>query len=226
MRISALAVPAAILLAVGCGRVASEGEAADGGAAADGHVASDGGGPPDAALPPDAYVRVADSIEDFALTQGAGGWHYLFLEPPSTDLAELVPLEDHWALDETRFWTSLWPSGGHPNVGGRPGEGNAILQVPVRRWISDTAGWATIDYVAARSHPGLCGDGVAVRLIVDGAVLWEQTIPGDADTAPIEGSVEAAVAAGSTVDLVLDPLVNDGCDSTLFTATISVTADR
>jgi len=209
----------AILLGAGCGRVENDGPAADG------SVPPDGAGLPDGAALPDGNLRVADSLRDFAATQGAGGWEYLYQEPPSAVLKELVYADGTWAVDQTRFWTSLWDSGGHPNIGGRPGKGNNIVQMPVRRWISDAAGSATIAYKAARNHPVICGDGVLVRGIVDDVVRWEQALPGDADGTPVEGVLSTTLGLGSTVDLAVDSLITDGCDSTFFTAIITVTGD-
>jgi hypothetical protein len=220
MRGRAGALALAMLIGTGCGKVDTGNPGGDG-ELRDGAAAADGSAPADAAAP-DASVRVADSVRDFAETQGAGGWQYLYAQPGS-ELAEMVHADGLWFVDHNLYWTQLWDSGGHPNVGGRVVEGPVVVQQPVRRWTSDLAGSATIAYAAARIHDGPCGDGVAVRVIVDDEVAWEYTLPGEADMTPVEGTLSTTLAQGSTVDLVLDPLTGDGCDGTYFTAIITVT---
>lgn len=178
----------------------------------------------DAPTAADAHVRVADSDRDFAGTQGAGGWLYLYQEMPSGVRRELSFHDGAWVVDDTRYWTWVSQNSMHPNVAGRPEtEGNAAVQLPVRRWLSDTAGAATIAFRAGRNHPAPCGDGVTARVIVDDVVRWERAFAGDAVDMFVTESLAATLGEGSTVDFVVDPLTNDGCDSTWITATIRVT---
>jgi hypothetical protein len=209
-----LVVLAAGALATGCEPVA--------GSDADGKVATDG---PVGDGPPDARVRVADSERDFAGTQGAGGWQYLYQEMPSEVRRELVHRDGAWVVDDERFWTQLTVTGGHPNVGGRVADGPVAIHLPVRRWLADAEGAATIAYRASREHPGPCGDGVVTRVIVDDVLRWEQPLPGDG-TGPtvVEDELMVMLGTGSTVELVIDPVAGDGCDSTAFKAVITVSA--
>jgi hypothetical protein len=209
-----VALVAGALLATGCEPV--EGSAVDGKAAIDASIVD---------ATPDAPVRVADSERDFAGTQGAGGWQYLYQEMPSEVRRELVYSDGAWVVDDERFWTQLWVTGGHPNVGGRVADGPVAIHLPVRRWLSDAEGAATIAYRASREHPGPCGDGVVTRVIVDDVLRWEQPLPGDG-TGPtvVEGELMVTLGTGSTVELVIDPVAGDGCDSTAFKAVITVTA--
>jgi hypothetical protein len=212
-RAGGLAVLAATALLAACEPVAGS-EPIDGTVSADAAMV-DG--------PSDARVRVADSELDFAGSQGAGGWQYLYEELPSAVRREMVYDGGSWVVDDTRYWTRLSPRGGHPNVGGRVGESSVAIHLPVRRWLSDTAGAATIRYRAGREHEQVCGDGVATRVVVDDVVRWEQTFPG---TGPgvVEGELVVTLGPGSTVDLVMDPLASDACDSTVFAAVVTVAA--
>jgi hypothetical protein len=172
---------------------------------------------------PDARIRVADSERDFAGTQGAGGWQYLYEELPGAVRREMVYSGTTWVVDDARFWTQLTPWGGHPNVGGRVAEGSVAVQLPVRRWLSDAGGAAIVAYHAARVESRVCGDGVTTRVIVDDVVRWEHTFPGTGASV-VDGELPVTLGQGSTVDLVIDPLASDGCDSTTFKAVVTVTA--
>jgi hypothetical protein len=183
---------------------------------------------PDATpVPVDASVdappaHVADSTADFADVQGAGGWHYLYQEPmASPALKEMVydAENERWVVDPTKYWSQITYDQMHPNVNGMQSPATMIRQDPVRRWIANAAGTAAIRYHVAKADR--CGDGVTARIVVDGVVRGEHTLAAD-DTVGLDSEVSAPIAIGSTIDLVLDAVAEEGCDGTVFTATITV----
>lgn len=180
----------------------------------------------DATAPmPDAGPRIADSVADFSLVQGRGGWSYLYQVPGQPLMALAEPVEDTWWMDFDLRWTSIGDSFVHPNVTGKtngmdnfPGAG---VQFPVRRWTADVAGAADIAYTLSKRDDAVCGGGVVARIIVDGVQLVEHMIAFDDETGYTD-TLHAQLHVGSTVDIIVDGLDDDGCDSTRTIAKITV----
>jgi hypothetical protein len=178
-------------------------------------------GGPDAAVVADAGPRVARSRADFSMQQGHGGWRYLYKEP-GRELKELTgDGAGAWCTDPVLHWTKIWADGMHPDVLGRPvdmsGQG---VQIPVRRWVSDVAGRAEIAYAVAKADVS-CGDGVVARILVDDVQLAEHTIAFD-DATGVTATIATPVAIGSRIDFSVDARAAEPCDSTNFSAVITV----
>ena len=178
---------------------------------------------PDAGLL-DAGPRIADSVADFSLVQGTGGWRYLYQEPgqPLKELSDTHGMS--WWMDYETRWTSIAPDFMHPNVIGK-GDGlgnfpNNGVQYPVRRWTADVAGTADIEYAVAKVNTQ-CGDGVIARILVGGVELVEHKIDFN-DDAGFSGTLHAPLLVGSNVDLLLEPGTDESCDGTHFVAKIIV----
>lgn len=167
----------------------------------------------------DMVCTVAHSRDEFSTTQGARGWSYGYWEistdanasyQAATDFRELAQLSGAWRPpsyadqpDPNFTWAYLLHWGGHP--GSYP-----EVRAPIRRWISDVNGRANAIVHMARADSG--GDGTRMILVVDGVTLLSRDVAGAGgevtETVPID------VTIGSTVDLLLHPIAEDGADST------------
>jgi hypothetical protein len=89
---------------------------------------------------------------------------------------------------------------------------------PVRRWVSSVSGSITIHGEVANLDNSQ--NGVAARVVVDGATLWSELVVGVASPGS-PYTVQATVSVGSTVDLVIDPYQSHDLQDTFrFTAII------
>jgi len=166
----------------------------------------------------DTGPRIADSVADFSLVQGNGGWRYLYQEPgqPLKELGDINGMA--WWMDYVTRWTLISPYSMHPNVHGKADILGKGVQYPVQRWTADVAGTADIEYAVAKANT-LCGDGVIARILVDGVGLVEHTIAFN-DDAGFSGTLHAPLLVGSNVDLFLEGGPTEDCDGTHFTAKI------
>jgi hypothetical protein len=217
----------AVLGICGCGKVDAPVLPADAtrDAATDAAPAPDTRPAADAGATPDAAPRITSALDDFSVTQDQGGWRYLYQEP-GQPLKELpAAFGEIWWMNFDQRWTQIGADYAHPNFGGKadmtggfPGMG---IQHAVRRWTSDAAGAADIDYTVSKRDDAVCGDGVLTRILADGVQLVEHAIAGD-DEIGVTGTLHAQLRAGSTVDLVVEPNADDACDSTRTLMTITV----
>lgn len=175
---------------------------------------------------------VADSMADFSSTQGGHGWSYGYFDgdgpAPFTEADfEPFPVFDpavppgvwYRLLGTGGYWTAINRTAAHPNAlistAGRTAEENWA----VRRWVSPAAMPVTISGHIADTGPG-GGDGVLVKIIVDGAQRYQRSIP-DGDTAGADYTFNACLRAGDIVDFILTPgPATDQSDGTIFTALI------
>lgn len=181
------------------------------------------GGVCGATTPP--TCTVAHSEDDYATTQGAGGWFYGFWEVSAdpdatfqsvTDFQELVIFPGelwrpaNWAAQPSPnfSWAYLARWGGHPAT-------RAEVRVTIRRWISDVSGRATAVVHMSRADSG--GDGTRLILMVDGVQMFSRDLAGT-DSVGFTESVPIDVSVGTAVDLLLHPVVDEGQD----TSTISM----
>jgi hypothetical protein len=161
---------------------------------------------------------VARSESEYSSTQGQSGWYYGYWEAGTdndglynakTEFLELADFGGIWRPPSWQdqpspnfTWAYLHWWGGHP--GSSP-----VLRVPVRRWISDVVGHATAVVFMDSSDTG--GDGTRAILVVDGATVFTRDVP---DGAPgFEESLPIELAVGTTVDLLLHPIGDDGADT-------------
>lgn len=163
---------------------------------------------------------VARSVEDFSGTQGSRGWHYGYVAPATS--AAFQPMLEFdgsiWHVQSGTYWTRITQEGGHPH-----GVNTSSGRVPVdhwavRRWVSTISGSITISGQVANLDAN--GNGVAARVVIDGATLWSEVVNGVASPGS-PYTVQASVSVGSTVDFVIDPYESsDIADTFRFTAII------
>ncbi|MEY2410386.1 MAG: hypothetical protein QOF48_3056 [Verrucomicrobiota bacterium] len=172
---------------------------------------------------------VADSVAEFSGTQGASNWYYGYWtkggDPDATyqswDFAAFPRQPGNNIPGANNFWDGTqwhWFNGNPPwdeltATGGRPsGPNGTPVHYVIRRWISELNG--PVHLVGAISHNGACGDGVDLRIWVDGVELL-----GIANVLAtnIPFAINAEVQIGSTVDFAVGPNVaNDSCDTYNF----------
>lgn len=174
----------------------------------------------DAPVPPVAgYAQYADSVAEFSGVQGQGGWSYGYWNRTADSNAQYQPDEMTaftaaqwtgavWDLNPTPSapWTEVSSGGGHPN-----GPNSGDEHWTVRRWVSEFTGRAR--FVGNLSDGAECGDGVALRIYVEGVQAYNKTT---FSSVPVEFVVDADVQAGQRVDFVITPLANDSCDGHAF----------
>ncbi len=162
---------------------------------------------------------VARSEDDYSNIQGENSWFYGYWEvstdgngtyEPATDFRELVDFAGLWRPPSWEpepgpnfTWAYLARWGGHP--GSYP-----MVRVPIRRWVSTVSGraGAVIHFISADTG----GDGTRATLVVDGATKFERELPPE-DLTGVDLTVPIDVVVGSTVDLLLHPVVDDGSDT-------------
>jgi Glycosyl hydrolase catalytic core len=169
---------------------------------------------------------LADSRADFSMAAERDGWRYGY--------AVLAPGEDYDGRQEfhplqprQNEWASFWGDPHWPYLMIADGvmhpatiDGQQVAVV--RRWLAPEAASITI---SGRLEIGASpGDGTRAVILVDGRKIGAWSLaPGTAEPY----SLTAAVRPGSTVDLVVTPGpgLNDGWDSTTFTAKILLKAE-
>ena len=174
-----------------------------------------------------AGLIVADSVSEFSGTQGQDNWYYGFYDgdapaPFSTPDFEQMPEFNgtSWFIEDGVFWTSLNATSGHPNGVVTSGGRTPVEHWAVRRWVSEVDGLVTISGIFADLNDE-GGDGVDVSVIVDGSVVFTQTIP-NGQTADTNYSFTTTSSLGAAVDFAIDPRGSDHADRTKFTAMIEV----
>lgn len=153
---------------------------------------------------------LADSASGYWRTAGQNGWHYGYAGVPGTYSPTLFQSLT-WGISDGQPYRWML-SGSGITVGGlsmSPGGSWAI-----RRWVSNYAGQATLDGELSR---GPNGDGVGIRIFVDGFEVHNQTLlPNQNSTY----SVPVTLAVGSKVDFTVNMLGDPNFDATGFTSRI------
>lgn len=143
-------------------------------------------------------AAVTDSVASFSLQQGAFGWSYGYFLGTATVFAPLVtPRTTDWKEE----WGDRFVAISVTNVDQHPSKSGATPVTVVRRWTSDID--ADIR-VTARFKSGLKGDGVRVRILLDGQVLQTATLSTSTAIAA-NFDFPCRVRPGSTLDFAVDP---------------------
>jgi len=168
----------------------------------------------------------ATSDTDFTLDQGKGGWWYGawditddadgIYEPSDFEMYAAMsgvwrPADWQPDPDPHFTWAYLAAWGGHP--GSYP-----IRRADVRRWVSTGEGAAIVRVAHSKSDTS-GGDGTRAMLVVDGQLLLVRDVAGD-DGVGFVQDVPVVLHVGSTVDLLLHYISEDGSDTTNQTMTI------
>ena len=187
---------------------------------------------------------VADSVGGFSGKQGANSWSYGYWDQTADTDKRYTQTADYqllphfggdpinqlstrpelgtgtllWTLEDGRYYTSLWPNGGHPHGTMELGAHVKVDHWAVRRWVSTIDGAVTISGQAAKVLATNWGGGIQTRIVVDGKTVWSATI----DNHGTAYSVDATVRDGSLVDFLIGPGPADAyaVGVTEFTATI------
>ena len=172
---------------------------------------------------------VADSFQEFSTAaQGVEGWHYGYWAAgldtdadydPDTDFQQLQACGDNvWstscvARDDPAFsWTQIMAALQHAAIAPH-------LQLPVRRWVSDVSGPATVALDHHHANPGE-GDGTRAILRIDGVQVWVNEIAGD-DALGVQTAVDVDLRVGTRVELMLHPRVSEAQDMTHFSIVLT-----
>jgi len=168
---------------------------------------------------PSGWIVVADSVADYATTQGVKGWHYLFdngVGTPVGPMAYVVasgfpPLMPTWCTHPEfgvgGSYCSIDRIQCHTSTPSNCSSASAGLERPHRRWInsSEVKGTVLINgYFGATD-----GFTTRLQLFADGVLVFEQVNSAGTTTGnltPIGAVVE--VPPTSVLDVVIDP--NDG----------------
>ena len=179
-----------------------------------------------------AAGQIADSVTQFSGIQGASNWFYGYWDKGSDLDGVFQPFEfiafprqaGNNTLGAGNYWDGAkwdWFSGNPPwdeisATGGRPNGVTGSVHYVIRRWVSTLNG--PVHLVGNFSNGGACGDGVDLRIWVDGVeVLGLPDIFGT--NVPFAANVEVLI--GSTVDFAVGPNVaNDSCDAFSFNVKI------
>ena len=185
---------------------------------------------------------VADSVAQFSGTQGLDGWQYGYIDIASG--LSFVPFPVYqsnypishpsgspsWVIDslpaqppfpDNFLYTALWAIGGMDN--GLVSSHVSREQFDDRRWVSDVNATVTISgFFGSVDPPSNVQDGTAALILVNGVTIWLNESTGYYPSTPY--SVLTGLTAGSIVDFIVEPRVNDFNDEHVFTATIQTTA--
>jgi hypothetical protein len=178
----------------------------------------------DASVPPGVGMAlVADSQSGFSKTQGQCSWSYGYETPDDPRFRRMKDWDEadgKWLVARNVYWTAISAADEHPNGTVTSSGRTAAEQWSVRRWTSTVSGALTISCAARKSAVGIGGNGVDLRVLVDGENAQAEFLGGD-DAVGTSFDVPVTVGVGSTVDLLVDPHESDDLyDATIFTAQI------
>ena len=174
---------------------------------------------------------VADSVAEFSGVQGSNNWYHgywdrgadqdgtfqnwEFIPFPREAGNDTLGANNFWDGSKWDWfngnppWTELSATGGHPN---HPNGGGGTHHYVIRRWVSESSG--ALHLVGNLSDGGECGDGVDLRIYVDGNEVASY-VTFSATNLPFALNVEAQI--GSTIDFAVGPnAANDFCDGFNF----------
>ena len=163
-----------------------------------------------------APTTVANAATEISGTQGQDGWRYGFhFAGQCGNFTELNPANYNggfatWFGTQSFGTPKLDPNGGHPGVDD--------LTQAVRRWTSDVSGTVRIEGTHMDRDTG-CGDGAHVRINKNCSQIFEYLNTPGTQT---PYSLTTTVNVGDTIDFIIDPKFDAGCDDTEFTALITL----
>ncbi len=173
-----------------------------------------------AGLPPvplNADVYLTDANRGFTDTQGGNGWSFGSFIGATT---AFQPMTTYTLTDWTAAWSNEYayndvtPADQHPST-------TANLPVSaVRRWTSNFKGAVR---VTGNFQCSVGGDGVGVRVLVNGQPLFRKLLGGTSPDISYNFDFVAPVQVGTTIDFAADPgpATDINFDATPMTATIS-----
>lgn len=166
------------------------------------------------AVPDNCETALTDASHGFSSTQGANGWSFGSFVGASTSFQAMPTYS---VTDWTQVWSSPYsyntvtPGDQHPSTT----EGLPVSAV--RRWESTAEG---VVHLTGRFQCGTGGDGVGVRILVDGQPLFRQLIGGGRAILH-DFDFQQAVHPGTKIDFAVDP--GPGTDINFDATAVSVT---
>lgn len=167
-----------------------------------------------------ADIIIADSVTEFAGTQGSNNWHYGYWQKTGDAdgiynyQTEFVPFTQFgvytivggvaWNTSSSSYWTGLAAIGGHPNGVQTSAGRMPVEQWAIRRWISPVDGSITITGRLAKFNTSSNGDGILGAIVVDGTTVFSRQIAAT-DGVGVNYSVTATVFPGSVIDWIIAP---------------------
>jgi hypothetical protein len=157
---------------------------------------------------------LADSVSGYSKTAGENGWYYGYAELGSAgtyDPSKFKPLT--WGIWGTDNYRWLLLPGGYPFASGSGMHPSGSWAI--RRWVSNIAGPVSLSGVLSRRGGG---DGVNVRIFVDGNEVYNQHLsPNQSTNYNVR---DVALKVGSKIDFTVNRGRESSFDATEFTSTI------
>lgn len=156
---------------------------------------------------------LADSVSGYSKTSGTNGWSYGWAALASTaqwNPASFQPMA--WAIWNSDNYRWIKAGASYPFANGS--QMHPTGNWAIRRWASNYAGAAALEGELSR---GASGDGVGIRIFVDGAEVHNQTL---APNQKSSYSVPVTLAVGSKVDFTINQAGESSFDATGFTSRI------
>jgi Glycosyl hydrolase catalytic core len=156
---------------------------------------------------------IADSVSGYSKNAGQNGWYYGYAELDAGEnynLSKFQPMRwGIWGTDNYR-WLG---SGDYPFATGSGMHPSGAWAI--RRWVSNLAGAVSLSGLLSR---GEGGDGVEVRIFVDGQQVYRRTL---SPVQSVNYSVpNIVVKVGSKIDFTVNQRSESSFDATTFTSTI------
>ena len=167
-----------------------------------------------ASIQSDGTIELANSVNDFSGIQGEKGWTYgTYNAFNAAGFSQLTYNAGNTRYEGgASFGTPfITPENAHPNFDNN--------DWAVRRWTSNYTGTVSMD-LEFQDLPGFGGDGTHVRVLQNGAQIFEfLNVPQALTT----WNLSASVTYGDEIDFVVDAKFDGSDDNTRFTAVISAT---
>ncbi|MFK7882636.1 MAG: PEP-CTERM sorting domain-containing protein [Phycisphaerales bacterium] len=178
----------------------------------------------------DTTLVLADSMADFGGNQGENGWFYGFYDGNvdaafTPDDFELMNVyddgNDRWWADDSSDGpiTLIDAVFMHPNSF-LDDQRDSSEQWSVRRWVSGVSADVNINVNLSRANPEFAGDGVVLRMFIDGVQTLAVELFADND-AGLSFDLSTTVAEGSVIDFAVDPIENALFDAVRFDTVIT-----
>jgi hypothetical protein len=174
---------------------------------------------------------IADSAAEFGETQGEQGWFYGYYAQTADADGSYDPTRDFvameycgegaWRPDEVCGLTREQPGfrwTENLNWGLQHPETEPELELPVRRWVSDVSGPATLSI--AHEVGGEYSDGTRALLLFDGEPVWRHDAQGGGRDAVMNDTMPIELHLGMVIDQLVHPIETSADDTTYFTIRI------
>ena len=172
-------------------------------------------------------ATIANSISQFSLEQGRGGWFYGYYNrsaDPNKTYAptdfRIFPQHDdfHWFIDESRFFTVMTATEAHAN--GPVSSKEDVEHWAIRRFISPVDADVMIT-LTGREDGLVGGDGTVTQLLIDGEQVFSRGLAND-DQTGFSVQMTESVRAGTVIDFVVQPGASDHFDCPVLISTITL----